>query len=327
MKQKNVCMFVLLVLTMGLLAACGSSGGSSSSSGNPSTANLTVWGMGAEGDSLKILASDFMKQNPGIHITIQSIPWANAHQKLLTAVAGSQTPDIAEMGTTWMSEFAQTGTLDTPPSSFKQSDFFPSAWDTAVLNGAVYGVPWYVDTRVLYYRTDIAQKAGITQAPQNWNELLADAKAMQQKGGSKYGIYLSSNDWETLLPFVWQDSGSVFNSGQYTLNTPAMIQSLSYLQSFFKSGLTPQVEPPTFDEIQTFDQGSTPMFFSGPWSIGLIQQEGGAAMKGNGPLPPCRRMSRIPLSSVVLTWLSSKTVPTVLLPGSSCSISPIPPSR
>ena len=220
-----------------------------------------------------------MSLNPGIHITIQSIPWANAHQKLLTAVAGGQTPDIAQMGTTWMSEFAQTGTLDTPPSSFKQSDFFPGAWATAVLNGSVYGVPWYVDTRVLYYRTDIAQKAGITHAPQNWSELLADAQAMQ-KSGSKYGIYLSSNDWETLLPFVWQNNGKVFNSGQYTLNSPAMVQALSYLQTYFKSGLTPQVEPPTFDEVQTFDQGSTPMFFSGPWSISLIQQEGGAAMSG-----------------------------------------------
>ena len=73
MKQKNLFMLALLVLTMGLLAACG---GSSGNSGNPNTANLTVWGMGAEGDSLKVLASDFMKQNPGIHVTIQSIPWA-----------------------------------------------------------------------------------------------------------------------------------------------------------------------------------------------------------------------------------------------------------
>jgi len=278
MKQKNVFMLALLVLAMGLLAACG--GSSSSNSGNPNSANLTVWGMGAEGDSLKVLASDFMKQNPGIHVSVQSIPWANAHQKLLTAVAGSQTPDIAQMGTTWMSEFAQTGSLDTPPSNFKQSDFFPGAWNTVVLNGTVYGVPWYVDTRVLFYRTDIAQKSGITHPPQNWDELLADARAMQQKGGSKYGIYLSSNDWESLLPFVWQDNGKVFNNGQYTLNSPAMIQALSYLQTFFKDGLTPQVEPPNFDEIQTFDQGSTPMFFSGPWNVGLIQQEGGAAMNG-----------------------------------------------
>ncbi len=282
MKRKNVFMLALLVLTMGLVVACGGSGGA----GNANNANLTVWGMGTEGDDLKILANDFMKQNPGIHVTVQSIPWADAHQKLLTAIAGKQTPDVAQMGTTWMSEFAKTGALDTPPSSFQQSAYFPGAWNTAVLNGTVYGVPWYVDTRVLYYRTDIAQKAGITQPPQNWDQLLADARAMQQKGGSKYGIYLLSNDWETLLPFVWQNNGKVYDNGQYTLNSPAMVQALSYLQTFFKEGLTPQVEPPNFDEVQTFDQGSTPMFFSGPWSIGLIQQEGGAAMNGKWAIAP-----------------------------------------
>jgi len=108
-KQGRMTLLSLFVLVLSLITvACG---GGSSGGGNPNSASLTVWGMGAEGDSLKVLASDFMKQNPGIHVTVQSIPWANAHQKLLTAVAGSQTPDITQMGTTWMSEFAQTGAL------------------------------------------------------------------------------------------------------------------------------------------------------------------------------------------------------------------------
>ncbi|HET8909871.1 MAG TPA: sugar ABC transporter substrate-binding protein [Ktedonobacteraceae bacterium] len=285
MKLKNVFMLALLMLTMGSLAACGG-GSSSGGSGNVTSANLTVWGMGAEGDSMKTVANDFMKQNPGIHVTVQSIPWANAHQKLLTAVAGTQTPDVSQMGTTWMTEFAKTGALDTTPSSIDQSAFFPSAWKTAVVNGTPYGVPWYVETRVLYYRTDIAQKAGITSPPKTWDDLLAAAQAMKQKGGSKYGIYLPSNDWQTFLPFVWQNSGKVFDNGSYTLNSPQVVQALSFYQNFFKDGLTPQVEPPSFDEVQTFDQGSTPMFFSGPWSAGLIKQEGGASMQGKWAIAP-----------------------------------------
>src|SRR5579872_159883 len=282
MKRKNVFMLALLVLTMGLVVACGGSGGA----GNANNANLTVWGMGTEGDDLKILANDFMKQNPGIHVTVQSIPWADAHQKLLTAVAGNQTPDVTQMGTTWMSEFAKTGALDTPPSSISSSQFFPSAWSTAVSNGTAYGVPWYVDTRVLFYRTDIAQKAGITSPPQNWDQLLADARAMQQKGGAKYGISLQSNDWEEFLPFVWQDGGKVYNNGQFTLNSPQVTQALAYYQTFFKEGLTPQTEPPGFDVSQGFIQGSLPMFISGPWEMGLIQQNGAAAMSGKWAVAP-----------------------------------------
>ena len=132
-----------------------------------------------------------------------------------------------------MAEFAKTGALDTPPSSFNPNSFFKSAWNTDVVNGTAYGVPWYVDTRVLFYRTDIAQKAGITSPPQNWDQLLADARAMQQKGGAKYGISLQANDWEELLPFVWQGGGQIYQNGQYTFNSPEVVQALSYYQTFF----------------------------------------------------------------------------------------------
>jgi multiple sugar transport system substrate-binding protein len=280
-KRKSAVMLVFLMLLLSLVAACGGGSG-----GNPNSANLTVWGMGTEGESLKVLANDFMKQNPNIHVSVQAIPWSDAHSKLLTAVAGNQTPDITQMGTTWMAEFAKTGALDTPPSSINSSAFFQSAWNTAVSNGTAYGVPWYVDTRVLFYRTDIAQKAGITHPPQTWDELLADAQAMQQKGGARYGISLASNDWQELLPFIWQDGGSVVQNGNFTLNSPQVVQALAYYQSFFKQGLTPPTEPQNFDVAQAFIQGTHPMFISGPWEIGLIQQEGSSSMNGKWAVAP-----------------------------------------
>src|SRR2546421_4923612 len=61
LKQRKVVILAVFVLSLFLLAACGGGGGSS---GSPNSGNLTVWGMGAEGDSLKVLANDFMKQNP-----------------------------------------------------------------------------------------------------------------------------------------------------------------------------------------------------------------------------------------------------------------------
>src|SRR5665647_3331567 len=75
------------------------------------------------------------------------------------AIAGHQTPDVSQIGTDMMGQFAATSALETVPASFQASTFFQSAWNTNIVNGTVYGVPWYVETRLLYYRTDIAQKA------------------------------------------------------------------------------------------------------------------------------------------------------------------------
>jgi multiple sugar transport system substrate-binding protein len=90
MHRKSMALLGLLTLFCMLLTACG---GSSSGSGSSNSGTITVWGMGTEGDSLKVLANDFMKQNPNIHVQVQAVPWGNAHQKFLTSIAGNQTPD------------------------------------------------------------------------------------------------------------------------------------------------------------------------------------------------------------------------------------------
>lgn len=287
MSKKSMTMMLstFTVLLAMLLTACGGSSSTSSSSSSGTT-NLTVWAMGAEGDSLKTIASDFTKANPTIKVTVQSIPWSDAHSKLLTAVAGTQTPDVTQMGTTWMAEFAKTGALDTTPSTFNKSDFYPGSWATTIVDGTSYGVPWYSDTRVLYYRTDIAQKAGITSAPKTWDDVLALAKAMQAKGGSKYGINLQNNDWEELVPFIYQGGGHLSSGNNYTLDTPQTVAALKYYQEFFNQKLTPASMPNGFDMVQSFVQGNTPMFFSGAWNMSLIAQQGGKAIDGKWAIAP-----------------------------------------
>jgi len=74
----------------------------------------------------------------------------DAHDKISTAIAARTTPDISMIGTTRMGELAKSGALDQTPAEFDRSAFFPGAWDTTVVDGAAYGVPWYVETRLIY---------------------------------------------------------------------------------------------------------------------------------------------------------------------------------
>ena len=61
------------------------------------------------------------------------------------------------------------------------------------MDGTSYGVPWYVETRLIYYRTDLAEKAGVTPKP-GWtqDDFKAFAKAMETKAGAKYGVSLAA---------------------------------------------------------------------------------------------------------------------------------------
>ena len=200
-----------------------------------------------------------------------AIPWTVAHDKLITAVAGKQTPDVTQLGSTWAGEFDKLNVLDAVPSSIGADQFYQGAIDAGSVNGKLVGVPWYVDTRVLYYRTDLAQNAGMAEAPQTWDDLNKLAAAYHA-GGAKYGIALSSNNWQEYAPFLYSAGGDIMQSGKFTLDSPEAVKALNEYVTFFKQNLTPQTQPQGFDVTQTFVAGDTPMFFSGPWHKSLIDK-------------------------------------------------------
>lgn len=276
---------ILLALLLALAAAsCGGDddegGGEGAAADEEISGTVTVWAMGAEGEKLDVLAKDFMAQNPGVTVNVTPIAWEIAHDKLLTSVAGGETPDVSQMGTTWMGEFAATGALEEVPDSIDMESFFEGARNTAIIDDTPMGVPWYVETRLLYYRKDIAEKAGITEPPANWDELKAMAKAMKEQGGARYGIALAPDNWQEFLPFVWQTGGEVSDGESWNFDSPEVVEALEYYKSFFDEGLTAESVPEGFDVTQGFVAGTHPMFFSGPWHISLIEEQGGPEFEG-----------------------------------------------
>jgi multiple sugar transport system substrate-binding protein len=275
------------------LAACGRSTDSPDAgaqatttvSDGPATGNLTVWAMGTEGENLPKLMEQFQQANPGVKVTVTPIPWDAAHNKFTTAITAQSVPDAAMVGSTWMGEFADLGALDPTPQGFDNSSFFEGALDTTKVKDVQYGVPWYVETRLVYYRKDLAKKAGITTLPTDWAGLKAMAKAMQEKAGAKYGINLQpggTGSWETVMPFAWSAGAEITGDDQksFTLDTPAMQEGLQYFQSYFTDKIAGTDLPPNQTEAQ-FVNGTAPMFISGPWMAGSVAKVGGAAMKPN----------------------------------------------
>lgn len=279
-----------------ILTGCGreSGGGqeqAESVAAGQATGEITVWAMGTEGEKLGAFAREFMTANPGAKVTVTAVPWDAAHQKIASAIAAKQTPDASMIGTTWQGEFAKTGALDPTPADLIAKDaFFPGAWDTTVVDNTAYGVPWYVETRVIYYRKDLAAKAGITTPPANWDELKAMAKAMRA-GGAKWGINLQpgkTGSWQSVMPFAWSNGARVADGTKYAFDSPELVEALRYYQSFFTEKLAPTelaegaLEP-------AFVRGDIAAFMSGPWHVGLLNEQGGAGFQDKFAVAPMPR--------------------------------------
>ncbi len=241
---------------------------------------ITMWAMGAEGENLPALTKEFEAANPGVKVQVTAIPWDAAHDKFTTAITANKTPDVAMVGTTWMGEFAGMDALDPTPGEVDKSAFFDGAQKTTEVNGTSFGVPWYVETRLVYYRTDLAKKAGITTPPTDWDGLKTMAKAMQDKAGAKYGIGLQAGgtgSWQSVMPFAWSAGADLTKDGgkAYNFDSPEVLKAAEYYQSFFTDGISDKAAPATPTTEPDFASGKVPMFISGPWMMSAVEKAGG----------------------------------------------------
>ena len=270
-------------------AAAGQTGAAVST--GQATGTITVWAMGAEGENLPKLTKDFEAANPGVKVQVTAIPWDAAHDKFTTAITAGKTPDAAMVGTTWMGEFASSKALDPTPAQIDKAAFFQGAQKTTEVGGTSYGIPWYVETRVLFYRTDLAKKAGYDSAPTDWQGLKDMAKAMQTKTGATWGIGLQAGgegSWQTLMPFAWSEGADLTKNGgtAYNFDSPQVLKATQYYRSFFTDGISNKSAPATPTTEPDFVNGKVPMFISGPWMMSAVEKVGGAGFKDKYNVAP-----------------------------------------
>ncbi|KGI79090.1 sugar ABC transporter substrate-binding protein [Oleiagrimonas soli] len=264
----------------------------------PATQTVTFWAMGREGESVRRLMPAFEREHPDIRVRVEILPWKAAHQKLLTAFAGDVTPDLCQLGNTWVPELAALGALQPLGAQVRASksvdpdDYFPGIWDTNRIDGTLYGVPWYVDTRLLFYRKDLLAKAGFDHPPRSWGEWarqMAAIKAMV--GPSRYAVLLPLNEFEQLESLGLQQPQSMLrDGGRYgNFQSPGFKRALRFYSEIFRNDWAPKVtNAEASNPWAEFGRGYFAFYVSGPWNIEEFKNRLPASQQGDwatAPLP------------------------------------------
>jgi multiple sugar transport system substrate-binding protein len=234
--------------------------------------------MGREGEVVQELVRDFERENPTIHVEVQQIPWSAAHEKLLTAVVGRSTPDAAQLGNTWVAEFAALHAIEplhawfASGASASPNAYFAGIWDTNVIDGIAYGVPWYVDTRVLFYRKDLLARAGVASMPTSWDEWLTAARAVKKVvGNDRYAIFLPTNEPTQILIFGLQAGSPLLtdNATRGAFRGPQFRRAFDFYLRLYREGLAPVISGAEMANLyQEFERGYFAMYITGPWNLG-----------------------------------------------------------
>ena len=238
---------------------------------------VRFWAMGYEGEVVAQLLPEFERRHPGIKVDLQQLPWTAAHEKLLTAFAGDALPDVTPLGNTWIAEFAALDALEpldariAATAGFDAADFYRGAWDSGVIDGATYAVPWYVETRVPYYRKDLLAKAGIDAPPRDWREWKAAMTAIKREAGAdRYAVLLPLNEFEPLLNLaVQQPEPLLREDGRYgNFRSAGFKRTLAFFRAMFDEELAPRVDNTRISNVwDEFGKGFFSFYISGPWNI------------------------------------------------------------
>lgn len=243
----------------------------------PEETVIRFWAMGREAEVVGELVREFERDHPGIRVRVQQIPWTSAHEKLLTAFAADALPDLCQLGNTWVPEFGILGALEPLQSRVDASavvdadDYFPGIWDTNVIDGRLLGVPWYVDTRLVFYRRDILAAAGVERFPRTWAEWEAAMAAVKRHvGPDRYAIMLPLNEFEQLLSFGLQQDDPLLrdDDGRGNFSSPGFRRALGFYAGMFERGWAPKMSETQISNVwDEFGRGFFAFYVSGPWNI------------------------------------------------------------
>jgi multiple sugar transport system substrate-binding protein len=238
------------------LAACG--GGSSSSGGAGSGTGTVAIGMtsdlfpaftqkGPKGQPPPF--TTFTKQNNiKVKVITQSSDTDTYFQNIRTQLqAGEATVDLFAGDVSWPAQFASQGWLADLSKRFTSAEraaFLPAVIDSNTYNGKIYGVPFYTDAGLFYYRKDLLEKSGYSGPPQTWPELQEMALKLMKDHKLKYGFTFTGANYEggTLLgmEFVKTSGGTVISGNTVSANSPQAIEGLTTARSMITRGIAPQ---------------------------------------------------------------------------------------
>jgi len=282
---------------MTLLGAGAACGGGGAQSGD------VVFAMGTDtSGTLEDLVNKFNEQHKGdFQVRYRQMPSDTGQyfDQLRTELqAGASEIDVIGGDVIWPAQFAANGWIMDVSDRFPESErakFLPAPVDSLVYEGAIYGVPWFTDAGMLYYRADLLEEAGYSAPPKTWAELEEMALKTAQDTGTQDGFVFQGADYEggtvNGLEYIWTHGGDVLDGNQVIIESPESVAGLQTEHGLVERGVAPKAVS-TYKEPETdpaFLGGRSVFARNWPYMYALAQDPETSNIKpeqiGIAPLP------------------------------------------
>jgi multiple sugar transport system substrate-binding protein len=227
-------------------------------------------------------------EQTGIKVDVEVVGWDVQLDRIRNAAVSGEGPDVTQAGTTQVPFFAALGGFEDLTSRVEDiggaGAYADGVWQTTQVVGqeGTWAVPWFTEARVIYYRKDVLEKAGVDPATAfaDWDSFRATLEAIDEKvpniepfgSPGKKAFDLVHH----VMPFVWDAGGAELSEDNTTsaINSPEAVEGVTFMADLVKDGLydSSQLERDGTQVENQFKGGKLAVWMGGPWVLGSVDR-------------------------------------------------------
>ncbi|MFB6670780.1 extracellular solute-binding protein [Streptomyces sp. NPDC056390] len=272
----------LPLAALALATACAPGTSDNGSAGDDKNGTLRVWLFQEVNNQPKQKVVDaavaaFEKSHKGADVTVEYIPVETRAEKIKAAFNDPKSaPDVIEYGNTDTAGYVKDGGLADVTEEFgawsEAKDTDPTAEESVTVDGKIYGAPYFVGVRALYYRTDVFEDLEL-DVPTTQAQLAAAARKIHKERPDLYGLAVGGAYTYGAMPFIWSQGGELAEKkgGSYesTIDSPAARKGIEAYTSLFGDDNCPAAKCAGMggnDTVTAFASGKAGMAIGGDFS-------------------------------------------------------------
>lgn len=292
MRGKKFLGLIIAMVMMLVISACSDNKASTDEKDGKDSkpsGELVVWVHPYVGKDLKDkqtavfekMAADFNKEYPDVKVKFEEIPWANREQKILTALAANQGPDVFYLIPDMMAQFADKGVLtpitDLLGDDFDKEDFPASSLEAVTYKGDLFGLPILHSVQANVYNTKILEEVGGSKdaVPTTWEEFDKLAEKAVEKGYFATSFEGGNTLNMTLYPLIWQAGGDIIDKdGKVVINDANGVKAFETLNEWYKKGWIPKDSINGLGQFALFLEGKMLSSSASGLTLSTLKEQG-----------------------------------------------------
>ena len=233
---------------------------------------------------LQTLIDRFNEQNEGaLQVEWRETPAASDEyfeQMLSELQSGKSTVDVIGGDVVWPAQFAANGFLVDLSDRFTdqmKADHLDGPLQPITYEGKTYGVPWFTDAGMFYYRKDLLEESGFSQPPKTWDEMKEMVAKIRADSGEEYDGYVFQGAQDeggvvNGLEHIWNAGGEVLEGDRVVVNSAEAVEGLKLRHSMIEDGIAPVAtgDYSTQESQAAFTNGDVIFMRNWPFVYGLL---------------------------------------------------------